>query len=347
MAGTWTSQSKILPGAYINFRTNAPLSITPGDRGIVLLLQEMSTGAAGDIYTITVREGNYPEEVVEEDKQLANEALKGAKTVLVYNLGTEHTESTVDNALAKVMTVDFNTLVYPYDGVTYLQNKDKIKAFIEIMRNEEGRSIQAVLANYKADNEAIINVTQGIKLSNGVSLAPAECTAWVGGVTAGASISQSNTNKVYPGAIDVVPRMTKTEMEEAVLAGEFIFKVDTTQNVTALYDINSLTSVTVEKGAQFKKNRVIRVLDGINNDIVQIFDSNYKGKINNNAEGRSLLRATLIEYFNELQRLQAIQNFVTEDVIILPGNDKDSVVIECLIQPVDSIEKMYITVNLS
>lgn len=347
MAGTWTSQNKILPGAYINFRTNAPLSITPGDRGIVLLLQEMSTGAVGDIYTITARGYNYPEETVSADKQLANEALKGAKTVLVYNLGTEHTESIVANALAKLMTVDFNTLVYPYDGASYSQNKDKIKAFIEIMRKEEGRNIQAVLANYKADSEAIINVTQGIKLSNGALLTPAECTAWVGGITAGASISQSNTNKTYLGAIDVNPRMTKTEMEEAVLAGEFIFKVDTTQNVTALYDINSLTSVTVERGAQFKKNRVIRVLDGINNDIVQIFDSNYKGKLNNNTEGRSLLRATLIEYFNELQRLQAIQNFVAEDIIILPGHDKDSVVIECLIQPVDSIEKMYITVNLS
>lgn len=347
MAGSWTSQNKILPGAYINFRTNAPLSITPGDRGIVLLLQEMSAGAIGEVYTVTARESDYPEGVPNNEKQLVNEALKGARKVLVYNLGTEHTDTTIDNALAKIMTIDFNVLIYPYDGTTYLQNKEKIKAFIEIMRSEEGRSIQAVMANYKADNEAIINVTQGLTLSNGVSLTPADCTAWVGGVTAGAGISQSNTNRIYLGAIDVNPRMTKTEMEEAILAGEFIFKVDTTQNVTALYDINSLTSVTVEKGTQFKKNRVIRVLDGINNDIVQIFDSNYKGKINNNAEGRSLLRATLIEYFNELQRLQAIQNFVTEDVIILPGHDKDSVVIECLIQPVDSIEKMYITVNLS
>jgi len=31
------------------------------------------------------------------------------------------------------------------------------------------------------------------------------------------------------------------------------------------------------------------------------------GKVDNNPDGRSLLRATLIEYFNELQRLNAIQ----------------------------------------
>ena len=49
MAGTWESQNKVLPGAYINIRTNEPLSITPGDRGIVVILQEMSTGVDGAI----------------------------------------------------------------------------------------------------------------------------------------------------------------------------------------------------------------------------------------------------------------------------------------------------------
>lgn len=38
MAGTWENQNKILPGAYMNFLTSAPLSITPGDRGTVILL---------------------------------------------------------------------------------------------------------------------------------------------------------------------------------------------------------------------------------------------------------------------------------------------------------------------
>jgi zona occludens toxin (predicted ATPase) len=141
--------------------------------------------------------------------------------------------------------------------------------------------------------------------------------------------------------------MTKTEMEAAVTAGEFIFKVDTAQNVTAVYDINSLTTITVDKGKQFTKNRVIRTIDGINNDITEIFESNYVGKTNNNADGRSLLRATLIEYFNELLRLSAIQNFVSEDVTVIAGTDSDAVVINCYIQPVDSIEKIYITVNLS
>lgn len=346
MAGTWTTQNKILPGAYLNFRTNAPLSITPGDRGIVVIMQEVSVGAAGEMYTITALDQSaWPSGATAADKFLAGEALKGAKTVIVYNLGsTAHDADDLDDALEALETVQFNVLCYPYDTAL---NHATIKAWVKAMRDDEGVKIQAVLPDYAGDDEAIINVTHAVKLADGTELTNAQTCAWVAGITAGAAVNQSNTGRKYDGAIDVVPRMTKTEMEEAITAGEWIFKVDTAQNVTAVYDINSLTTVTADKGKQFKKNRVIRTLDGINNDITQIFESNYVGKINNNADGRSLLRASLVEYFNELQRLAAIQNFTPEDVTVEAGAATDAVVIECFIQPVDSVEKIYITVNLS
>ena len=346
MGGTWTSQNKILPGAYINFLTNAPLSITVGDRGIVVILQEVSDGNEGDIYRITALDQSaWPEDVTAEDKLLVNEALKGAQTVLVYNLGQEHTGIT--EALEKLKTEVFNTLCYPYDGIEYESNKQEIATWVKAMRDDEGMKIQAVLANYNANSEAVINVTQRVKLADGKVLTPEQTTAWVAGITAGARINQSNTGRKYIGAVDVVPRMTKSGMEAAIQDGKFIFKVDSAQNVTVVYDINSLTTDTPEKGKQFTKNRLIRTIDSINNDIKTIFESNYVGKIDNNPDGRSLLRATLIEYFNELQRLNAIQNFQPEDVTVSPGVDSDAVVIDCYIQPVDSVEKIYITVNLS
>lgn len=347
MSGTWTSQNKILPGAYINFLTNKALSITPGDRGVVVLLFEMSVGIAGDIYTVTSTENNYPQGITAADKLLVNEALKTAQTIIVYNLGAAHTATILETALAAIKTMEFNTLCYPYSGDTHNANKLTIANWIKAMRETEGVKIQAVLTDYVGDSEGIIDVTQGVELSDGTILTPAQVTAWVAGATAGANINQSNTGKKYVGAIDVVPRMTKTEMEAAITAGKFIFKVDSAQNVIVVYDINSLTTVTVAKGKQFTKNRVIRTVDGINNDIATIFESNYIGKINNNADGRSLLRSTLIEYFKELQSLAAIQNFVADDVTVSAGTDSDAVVISCYIQPVDSVEKIYITVNLA
>jgi hypothetical protein len=346
MGGTWISQDKVLPGAYINFLTNAPLSITPGNRGIVVILQEVSKGSAGDMYKLTaLDQSEWPAGVTAADKFLAGEALKGASTVIVYNLGSSaHDVEDLEDALDALKTVQFNVLGYPYATPA---NHATIKAWVEAMRGDEGLKIQAVMPDYDGDSEAIINVTQAVKLADGTELTNAQTCAWVAGITAGANVNQSNTGRKYVGAIDVIPRMTKTEMEAAIAAGEFIFKVDTAQNVTAVYDINSLTTITANKGKPFTKNRVIRTLDGINNDITEIFESNYIGKVNNNTDGRSLLRATLIEYFNELQRLQAIQNFEPDDVTVSAGTASDAVVIECYIQPVDSVEKIYITVNLS
>lgn len=347
MSGTWTSQNKILPGAYINFLTNAPLSITPGDRGIAVILQEMSVGTAGDIYTVTTTGNNYPSGVTSADKLLVNEALKGAQTVLVYNLGTSHTAAVLSTALDALKTVQFNTLCYPYDGTESAANKSTIVTWIEALRTNEGVKAQVVLANQAADKESVIDVANGVVLSDGTTLTAAQTTAWVAGVTAGANVNQSNTGKKYTDAVDVSPRMTKTEMETAITAGKFIFKVNSAQNVSAVYDINSLVTTTTDKGEIFKKNRVVRTVDGINNDIVEIFESNYVGKMNNNADGRSMLRSTLIEYFSELQSLSAIQNLTEEDVKVTAGTDSDAVVVDCHIQPVDSVEKIYITVSLA
>lgn len=347
MAGTWESQNKVLPGAYINIRTKEPLSIAPGDRGTVVILQEMSVGKNKSLYTITATEANWPENATAADKMLANEALKKAKTVLVYKLPATHTDEDVTAALEDLKTVQFNVLCYPFDGDSETTNKAAIASWIKAMRDDEGVKCQTVLANHAADSEGVINVVQGIVMPGETELTAAQVSAWVAGATAGAGITTSNTGMVYNGAIDVNPRMTKSEMEEAVKAGEFIFKVDTAQNVTAVYDINSLTTITADRGKVFTKNRVIRTVDNIANDITKIFEASYVGKVNNNDAGRSLLRASLVDYFTTLQGMEAIQNFDVSDVAVVKGADSDAVVVIANIQPVDSVEKIYITVNLS
>lgn len=348
MAGTWTDQDKILPGMYINFKTNAPLSTIVGDRGVVVLLQECSTGTAGEIYEITAQDASkWPEAAIAADKFLAGEALKNAKTVKVYNLGTEHTADTLTAALDALKTVDFDVLCYPYPAATYSANQQAIKTWIESMVNDEGRYIQAVLADFAADSENIIDCAHAVRLSDGTELTNAQTTAWVAGVTAAAKVNQSNTGAQYDGAVDVVPRMTKTQMEAAVFAGKWIFKVDSAQNVTAVYDINSLTTYTEKKSKVYRKNRFMRLLAGISNDITTIFESQYEGKFNNIPEGRSAFKTILVGYFLELQSMSAVQDFSADDVTVEAGTDSDAVAVTVGVQSVDSIEKVYLSVNLS
>lgn len=347
MAGTWTTPDKVLPGVYINIRTNEPLSITPGERGIVALIQELEKGEDGKIYTITAGENGWPAETAPADKALAEAALKNAKTVLLYKLPATHSAEDVAAALEALKTVNFNTLCYPYDGAEETENKTAVAAWVKTMREEEGVKCQAVLANHSADSEAVINVVQGLVMSGNAVVSVTTAAAWVAGITAGANLVTSNTSVKYEGAIDVTPRMNKTEMEAAVEAGKFIFKVDNNQNVTVVYDINSLVTVTQEKGKMFKKNRIVRTLDNIANDVTRIYESNYIGKVNNDQNGRTLLKAALVEYLNAVQTLGGILAFSPDDVTITKGNDVDAVIIGISVQPIDSVEKIYVTVNLS
>lgn len=244
--------------------------------------------------------------------------------------------------LSSVEVFDFHTLALPSDDA---QLKSVYTAFVKRIREEEGRKIQAVIADYPAaDYEGVISVKNGVILSNGTELNAAQATAWVAGATAGSQINQSLSYQAYEDAVDVSPRYTNKQIESALKSGEFVF---THNNGRAIVeqDINSLTSLTPDKGKPFSKNRVIRVLDGIANDFRRIFETFYIGKVDNSGDGRSLLRHECIRYLETLQAMQAIQNFDAQnDISVVQGQDSDSVYIETNIQPVDAIEKIYMKV---
>ena len=349
MAGIWESQNKVIPAAYINLVTNTPLSITAGDRGTVALAQELSVGDDGAIYRITATEANYPENAAAADKKLANLALLGAKTVLLYKLPSNHTDDHVETMLAKLKTEDANVIVYPYlESTTSASTAQQtIANWVKAMQEEEGKNITAVLTNYVADSQYVINNVQGVTLSDGSTLTAAETGAWIGGVTAGAKITESNTARKFVGAIDVTPRMTKTEMETAIKAGKLILTVDKSQNVTVVADVNSLTSTTQTLGDIMKQNRSVRTACGIREDIGTVWDSNIKGKYNNNEEGRSIFKSALVEYFADLERRGAIQNFSADDITVEAGTAINAVVVTVAVQLVGSMEIAYITVNLT
>lgn len=349
MAGIWESQNKVIPAAYINLVTNTPLSITAGDRGTVALAQELSVGDDGAIYRITATEANYPENATAADKKLANLALLGAKTVLLYKLPPNHTDDHVEAMLAKLKTEDANVIVYPYLKSTTSAStaQQTIANWVKAMQEEEGKNITAILTNYVADSQYVINNVQGVTLSDGSTLTAAETGAWIGGVTAGAKITESNTARKFVGAIDVTPRMTKTEMETAIKAGKLILTVDKSQNVTVVADVNSLTSTTQTLGDIMKQNRSVRTACGIREDIGTVWDSNIKGKYNNNEEGRSIFKSALVEYFADLERRGAIQNFSADDITVEAGTAINAVVVTVAVQLVGSMEIAYITVNLT
>lgn len=234
-----------------------------------------------------------------------------------------------------------------YDG-TDATTQGAFIDFAKRLSNQEGVKCQAVVSDAAApDNECVINVyPQSVTLTDGTVLKPSELTWWVGGASAGANVFESLTYASYPDAIDVSPVLTSSQQEAAINAGKLAL-IAQFDRIQVLTDINSFTTFAVEKGKAFRKNRVVRTVFGLCNDIYQAFALYYIGAVHNDDEGRKSLKAEILNIMNKYQGNRALQNVEADDVTVLKGTDSDAVVIEIYCQPVDSIEKIYINITIS
>ncbi|MFR3729173.1 phage tail sheath family protein [Lacrimispora sp.] len=237
----------------------------------------------------------------------------------------------------------FNVLIY--DGADSTVQAAYV-AFIKRMRDNLGKKCQAVMAGVESNSDAVISVRNGVELSDGTIMTAQRATWWVGGAEAGANYNESLVYAQYPDAVNVSPRLTASEIDEALSKGQIVF-FEEFGSVKVVSDINTLTAYTPDKGEAFSLNQVIRTLDTIANDVYKNFSQNYIGKIQNNAAGRDLLKAWIVGYLNGIQANGGIQNFVADDVVVEAGEAINSVVITLAIQPVAAVEKIYITATLT
>ena len=236
----------------------------------------------------------------------------------------------------------FNILAIPQTGST---TKAQAVQWVEGMRKDKGVKVQCVLSEYAGDSEAVISTWQGYTLEDGTAISKAQTVLAVASMEAGAAITESLTGAVIPGAIAVADAPTKhDDIVEALEAGKLILSRRDDGMIVIEKDQNTLHTFTPTHGYIFSKNRPLRVLDQIGNDIKGLFNKNFLGKVGNDDEGREIFKNDLVAYFRQLEGMGAIQNFRPDDVLVLPGNDSDSVVVQLYVQPVDSMEKLYLTV---
>lgn len=238
----------------------------------------------------------------------------------------------------------FNAIAFPVTDPTL---KTSFVTFIQRLRDEEGKKVQGVVANHPGDYEGIINVTNGVILNSGQALDAVGAVPYVAGITAGASYVQSNTYRNYEGAVDANPRLKHSEIISKLGVGEFVFFFDG-KSVKVEQDINSLFSYTQDKNKRFSKNRTIRVLDAINNDLLSTFSESYVGKIDNDEDGQFILKSGVNMYFQTLEDAGAIKNFDPETDFIIDAEKSIGEVVIATVgaQPVDSMEKFYFTVEV-
>ena len=264
---------------------------------------------------------------------------------LAGGLNGTYTESVAYEAMeALLRTAEWQTLAVPSDTAAI---KTSAKNFIKSMRDDEGRYVQCVVADDDTcDYEGFINNVCGCVI-DGVTFTPAEFTAIVAGMTAGADVNESNTAREIKGAQSIVNELSDRNIVKGIKKGQFIISTSRSGAIRVEKDINSLHTFTEKKTYPFCKNRVIRTLDQIGTDTVMTWEDSYLGKVDNNATGRAAFKADLIAYGNEANRRNMILDFEGTDITVTQGSDIESVRCDWYIRPVDSMEKLYMTVFVS
>ena len=235
-----------------------------------------------------------------------------------------------------------------FGGLACTSNDTDVKAmfvaFTKRLINDEGRYFQTVIPECTANFEGIISIQNGVILTDGIAIDKVKAAAYIAGATAAAPASTSLTNAVYKGAIDVDTRYTTKQQEDFAKSGQMIFIADEKNNVYIQKDINTLTTFTDIKTYAFSKNKIIRTLFAMANKIKDMSNKSFIGKVPNTEDGRALFKAAILEYFRVLQAQSILKDIVPDDVIVRIGTQLDTIEIDYVVRPADTIDIIYNTI---
>lgn len=216
---------------------------------------------------------------------------------------------------------------------------------IKILRENVGIKVRAVIpntTNVAYNYEGVSTVLNGYVLNDGTVISPNIATARFAGMSASATPDQALTYTQLDDAAEAKPKLNNDKTIEALNAGQIVFTTRAGSRVVIEQDINSLTKFTSEKSKDFSKNRIIRTLDEICTNTTQTFETSFLGKVSNNEAGRNVFKANRIGYLTGLQNQNMIRDFENSDLTLSQGDEKDAVLMELYVTPVDAMEKLYV-----
>ena len=329
-------------------------ALYPGVRGNDITIVVTEEVDAETFTVSTVVDGN----IVDEQTNITNVADlvpndwvtwsgSGAVTATTGTALTGGQDGTVESAaysayLTAIEPYQFDVMIYDGSDPTVMT---AMQTFIKSQNDDNGIYCQLCMANATSpDTRYIVNVMSPVTLSDGTQLTAQQVTWWAGGALAGAMYNQSLTNAAYPNAVSTTMQTT-SQMIAALNAGQFILTSDNGR-VYIVQDINSLVTYTTDITEIYRYNRTIRLCNTIANDIHQQFVDGFLGVVNNNEAGRAVFQGAIVGYLLDIQNNQGIQNFEADDVQVLPGEAINAILVNLAIQPVGSVEKIYVTISM-
>ena len=298
-----------IPGINITFSEKAVSTIKRGERGcIAMIVRDENTALQEKVIASIETIEDIPAWLNEKNQEQIKLAMLGyvnvPKQIIVYCIGLEDTYET---ALKYLETAKFDYLVIPTvqtDGKTL-----EIVSWIKGQR-EQRKHVKAILPNTEADSEGVINfVTETIYVGEKEYTTEQYCSR-IAGVIAGTPLDISCTYAPLPEVTDCT-RLNKNERKLAIEQGKLIIFHDG-EKVKINSGVNSFVSTNKTKGNQFKKVKIVDIMDMISDDITRTIEDNYIGKYANSYDNKTLLLSALWSYFEELKNASILNTYDVE-----------------------------------
>lgn len=289
-----------LPIIDISFKQLAKSAVVRSQRGIVALILKDTAKTSLTVFD----EGDIPSSLKKENQGLIKDVLKGSPNKIeLYVLGSD---SEISEALTYFEGVEFNLMCMPSAQTS---DVTAIKAFIKKMNDVVKYKCDAIIANDKADSEAMINYTAKDIVVNGESVTTANHTARIAGLIEGTPLHQSITFATLSD-VDAIENLTKEQADTRINNGELIL-VREMGKVRVARGVNSLTTLTDVKGNAFQKIKLRKILNLIHNDLRRVIVEKYVGKVPNNYDNKCILITEIKNYLDELATEQLIEKVNT------------------------------------
>lgn len=196
----------------------------------------------------------------------------------------------------------------------------------------------------RKQNAVSFNSPTTVYVGNGFYIAGEKYEGWKAasyacGYYAYLPCNDSLTHKTIPGAAGIVGPMTNTQIIEALQSGIMLFSYSATHAVWIEQGINTLTSLTADQDAGWKKLRRVKT----RHELMQRLNESCEpliGAITNDNNGRNTLTAIGNGIIGEMiAERKLLSGSMAVDTVYVP--EGDSVWFKIAILDLDSIEKVY------
>lgn len=358
-----------LPSVNIIFQSKAIKAIERGAVGILaLVLKDASVVALTEYKLQDI--ADIPDTLSATNQAYLEQAFMGTpKEIKAVVLPA--TEVDYNDALNYLETIKFNVMAIP--GIVDA-DATTVATWVKSMRDTKERKIICVLPDEAADHEGVVNFvvedgtdTAGIVKVGSSTYTASQYTARIAGLIAGLPLTVAPTYQVLP-EVDDVPHLTKSDADEKIDDGKFILYHDG-EKVKVARGVTSLVTTTETKGADWKKIKLVRILDMIYTDIKSTIEDEYIGKVQNSYENKLLLCAAINAYYEVLEAERVldpgknkceinvaaqktylksiggdVDNMTEQE--IKEANTRDQVFLISIVRPLDAIEDVQLVVNL-